>query len=361
MSGSPSAAQSRSRPGTPMPRTARRGHGWSADPARHSQSRRHGQIGRPPSAEELRRQGMAPWCATARRIAPSTRRIVTSTASHSRADVRATASNTGWTSAGELEMTRRIWLVAACCSKASVRACRRLSSSLVGSAYDRAVGLAPVRGAPHSPQNFCPLGFSCWHRGQGIWSGPPFRIVSGQPGTASRHSGRRQSSASRPFHGARAPRPYPGPASGTRWAVLGVVRPGPVGRTPWAAPTSQILRLRHAPDGYTPSWCPDPDPLEPPPEPAERDAVETAGNHPARRACLANRWVLGQGAAAARPLRLPDVRPSRSRAAPRSTGPVGVGVGGLGAVAEASSFSTWNAAPFQPGGGGRLSHRSAGG
>jgi hypothetical protein len=40
----------------------------------------------------------------------------------------------------------------------------------------------------------------------------------------------------------------------------------------------------------TPSWRPALDPLEPPPEPAERDAVETAGNHPARRGCLANRW-----------------------------------------------------------------------
>ena len=64
-----------------------------------------------------------------------------------------------------------------------------------------------MRGVPHAPQNFCPLGFSCWHRGQGIWSGSPVRIVSGQRGTASRHPGRRQSSASRPFHGARRPDP----------------------------------------------------------------------------------------------------------------------------------------------------------
>ena len=32
----------------------------------------------------------------------------------------AIASNTGWTSVGELEMTRRISLVAVCCSSASV-------------------------------------------------------------------------------------------------------------------------------------------------------------------------------------------------------------------------------------------------
>ena len=35
----------------------------------------------------------------------------------------------------------------------------------------------------------------------------------------------------------------------------GVVRPGACGETPLASPTSQNLRLRHAPDGYTPSWC----------------------------------------------------------------------------------------------------------
>jgi hypothetical protein len=86
---------------------------------------------------------------------------------------------------------------------------------------------------------------------------------------------------------------------------------------PWPGPAMwQTSRLRRRPDGDAPSWCPDPVPLEPPPEPAERgDAVETARNHPARRACLANRWVLGQGAAAARTLRLPDVRPSRSSTA----------------------------------------------
>jgi hypothetical protein len=36
---------------------------------------------------------------------------------------------TGWTSVGELEMTRRISLVAVCCSSASVRSRFRASSS----------------------------------------------------------------------------------------------------------------------------------------------------------------------------------------------------------------------------------------
>ena len=149
-------------------------------------------------------------------------------------------------------MTRRISPVAVCCSSASVRA-------LVISAYDGAGGplRVAVRGVPHAPQKFCLLGFSCWHRGQCIRSGSRFRVVSGQPGTASRHPGRRRSSASRPFRGARAPRPYPDPASGARWAVLGRGSPWSRGGTPSAAPTSQNSRLRHAPDGYTPSWRPE--------------------------------------------------------------------------------------------------------
>ena len=39
-------------------------------------------------------------------------------------------SNTGWTSVGELEITRRISLVAVCCSSASARSRLRLSSSV---------------------------------------------------------------------------------------------------------------------------------------------------------------------------------------------------------------------------------------
>ena len=41
----------------------------------------------------------------------------------------AMVSNTGWTSVGELQMTRRISLVAVCCSSVSVRSRLRVSSS----------------------------------------------------------------------------------------------------------------------------------------------------------------------------------------------------------------------------------------
>ena len=91
--------------------------------------------------------------------------------------------------------------------------------------------------------------------------------------SASRHPGRRRSSASRPFRGARAPRPYPDPASGARWAVLGRGSPWSLWGDPSAVPTSQNSRLRHAPDRYTPSWRLCPAPLEPPVESADGDAV----------------------------------------------------------------------------------------
>ena len=124
---------------------------------------------------------------------------------------------TGWTSVGELEMTRRI-------SRGRRLLLQRLGQGArLTSASDGAggpLGLA-VRGVPHASQNFACGRFSCWHRGHRIPSGSRVRIVSGQPGTASRHPGRHRSSASRPFRGARAPRPYPDPASGARWAVLG--------------------------------------------------------------------------------------------------------------------------------------------
>ena len=47
--------------------------------------------------------------------------------SHKRAALSATVSSTGWMSVGELLMTRRISLVAVCCSSASVRS--RLASA----------------------------------------------------------------------------------------------------------------------------------------------------------------------------------------------------------------------------------------
>ena len=49
--------------------------------------------------------------------------------SHSRTALRTMASNTGWTSVGELEMTRRISPVAVCCSSDSVSSRFRASSS----------------------------------------------------------------------------------------------------------------------------------------------------------------------------------------------------------------------------------------
>src|SRR5215831_11130815 len=60
------------------------------------------------------------------------------------------ALNTGWISLRELEITRRIALVVACWSRASVKKCWR-------SAYEGADWVVPARcwrGVPQSPQNF---------------------------------------------------------------------------------------------------------------------------------------------------------------------------------------------------------------
>ena len=51
-------------------------------------------------------------------------------APHSFTRARAMVSNTGWTSVGERLMTRRISLVAVCCSSASVRSLLRAPSSV---------------------------------------------------------------------------------------------------------------------------------------------------------------------------------------------------------------------------------------
>jgi hypothetical protein len=66
----------------------------------------------------------------------------------------------------------------------------------------------------------------------------------------------------------------------------GVVRPGAVGDLASAPPTSQNSRLRHAPGRYTPSWRRNPDPLEAPSEPGDRDPVDAAGDQPAGDARL---------------------------------------------------------------------------
>src|SRR5262245_16061025 len=55
------------------------------------------------------------------------------------------ASNTGWVSVGELEMTRRISLVAASCSRASARrcaSCDRREDAGFGCDLARAAGVA---------------------------------------------------------------------------------------------------------------------------------------------------------------------------------------------------------------------------
>jgi hypothetical protein len=109
-------------------------------------------------------EGIGPSCATRRSPSPSTWKIVTSKASHRRAALVDTAANTGWTSVGEQEITRRISAVAVCCSSASLRA-------LVISAYDGAggpLGVAVVSGVPHSPQNFTVGAFPCRQRGHFI-------------------------------------------------------------------------------------------------------------------------------------------------------------------------------------------------
>ena len=61
---------------------------------------------------------------------PSNRKTHANSAPQSRAALWAIVSNTGWTSVGELQMTRRISLVAVCCSSVSVRSRFRASSSL---------------------------------------------------------------------------------------------------------------------------------------------------------------------------------------------------------------------------------------
>src|SRR4029450_3419105 len=84
----------------------------------------------------------------------------------------AIVSNTGWTSVGERLITRRISLVAVCWSSASLSPCLRPSISPVRSAYDIAVGEAPLTGAPHSRQNLACEGLSWWHPGHCIARAP---------------------------------------------------------------------------------------------------------------------------------------------------------------------------------------------
>ncbi len=59
--------------------------------------------------------------------------------SQSRAALCAIASNTGCTSVGELEITRRISPVAVCCSRVSVRSRLRASSSVNSRTFSMAM------------------------------------------------------------------------------------------------------------------------------------------------------------------------------------------------------------------------------
>ena len=209
----------------------------------------------------------------------------TSMASQTRAALSATASSTGWRFGRRARDGPQDPAVAVCCSSASVSARLRLSTSAIVWVRLRG-GADPLKGLAHSSQNFACGRFSCWHRGHRIPSVSRVRIVQRRQAHASRHPGRRRSSASRPFRGDGRPDPTatrPRAPDGRFW---GVVRPGACGETPWAAPTSQNSRLRRAPDGYAPPWRPDPHPLEAPPEPGEGDPVEAAGDQPSGKARL---------------------------------------------------------------------------
>src|SRR5262249_48956139 len=82
--------------------------------------------------------GICPYFATLSYVFPSQRLITASMASHSLAAYSATTSNTGCKSVGELAMTRRISLVAVCCSNASVRSRLRFSNQKTSHTVRRA-------------------------------------------------------------------------------------------------------------------------------------------------------------------------------------------------------------------------------
>src|SRR5262245_63076172 len=84
--------------------------------------------------------------------------IAASSASQRRRAVAAMVSRTGWSSVGEPLITRRISLVAICCSSASFKA-------LLSSAYESAGGPAVWRGPPHPKQNLAFDELIRWHRG----------------------------------------------------------------------------------------------------------------------------------------------------------------------------------------------------
>ena len=90
----------------------------------------------------------------------SSRKTPQSTASQRRRALATIASKTGRASVGELEMTRRISLVAVCCCRASRRVCARRSTSRGVVVVAGSPGCGRARACPHSPQNFWLAGCS---------------------------------------------------------------------------------------------------------------------------------------------------------------------------------------------------------
>ncbi|MBK7471121.1 MAG: hypothetical protein IPI73_11330 [Betaproteobacteria bacterium] len=80
--------------------------------------------------------GVLPNPVPKRSTSPSTSTIVDCTASHSVNARSATASSTGRTSPGELEITRRISLIAVCCPRESFSSLVRSSTLRSRPAYD---------------------------------------------------------------------------------------------------------------------------------------------------------------------------------------------------------------------------------
>ena len=105
--------------GSPRPSTSAT---WIDSPLEHGppgrrSSRLESERPRPTSSAPA----ASPWSRRQRRAARRrTGRCARSSASHSRAAFSAIGSKTGWRSVGELAITRRISLVAVCCSSASV-------------------------------------------------------------------------------------------------------------------------------------------------------------------------------------------------------------------------------------------------
>src|SRR5262245_27511652 len=99
--------------------------------------------------------------------------------------LRTIASNTGWTSVGELEITRRISLVAVCCSRASPNDRLRLSISVFRCACEPVVRSGPLKGSAQFSQNLAVGRFSCWHRGHFI-SEPPNHRAGEDPNRRAR-------------------------------------------------------------------------------------------------------------------------------------------------------------------------------